>query len=254
MEKTTRIALTTVSAVIGIVLAYAAFLIYMTWPISTYSIDKAGVFGDSFGILTSIFSGLAFAGVIWTVLSQLEELSITRDQLKNQGIENAFFQMLALHNQILNDIDLSKETVNGIIRTNGRDAINIFVERLIKNYKTVNSTSMSKKESEKANDAYGMFWLKHKSELAHYYRFLYNLIRYVDNSQSDKKETYIALVRAQISNQELSLLFYNCLSQQGSAFMKYAEDYSLFDNLIETDLMRPEHMELMSDKALGRNP
>ena len=64
MERTTKIALTTVAAVVGIVLAYAAFIIFMTWPISTYSMDKAGVFGDSFGILTSVFSGLAFAGVI----------------------------------------------------------------------------------------------------------------------------------------------------------------------------------------------
>ncbi len=169
-------------------------------------------------------------------------------------MENAFFQMLSLHNQILNDIDLSRKTERGIITTNGRDVIKTFSERMNKIYKQINSSSNTLSEREKADQAYNKFWLNHKSELSHYYRFLYNLIRFVDNSESNNKTFYIALIRAQLSNQELGLLYYNCLSPQGSAFMKYAEDYSLFNNLIDTDLMIPDHIKFMSKKALGKNP
>jgi len=254
MQKTSKIALAVVTGVVGTVIIYAAFLIVATWPISTYSIEKAGVFGDSFGVLTSIFSGLAFAGVIWTVLTQLEELSITRDQLKNQGIENAFFQMLRLHNEMLNEIDLSETTGPGIIVTTGRDVINVFRNRLITHFQKINSSEPNLDEKEKANKAYYNFWRQHQSELAHYFRFLFNLFKYIHESESDNKEAYAKLVRAQLSNQELALLFYNCLSPQGEKFMVYAKAYSLFDNMTDKDLIIPDHITYMSDDALGKKP
>lgn len=43
---------------------FAGILIFLTWPISEFSISKAGTFGDSFGVLTSLFTGLAFAGLL----------------------------------------------------------------------------------------------------------------------------------------------------------------------------------------------
>lgn len=52
-------------------------------------LDKQGQFGDMFGALTALFSGLAFAGMITAVVLQTrelglqrEELSLTRDELK----------------------------------------------------------------------------------------------------------------------------------------------------------------------------
>ena len=246
MDRTTKIALATVSVVISIVIIYAAFIIYITWPISEYSVEKAGVFGDSFGILTAIFSGLAFAGVIWTVLTQLQELSITRDQLKNQGIENAFFQMLRLHNEILNEIDLHKsEPGIGTITTTGRDVIKTFSNRLRNKYKSINADKPELPEKEKALEAYNQFWREHSSELAHYFRFLFNIFRYIKDSKATNEMSYATLVRAQLSNQELTLLFYNCLSPQGENFLEYAERYKLFDNITESDLIRADHINLI---------
>ncbi len=74
---------------VSIVVLYALLLVYITWPIQEFSIDKAGVFGDSFGILTSLFSGLAFAALIVTILLQKKELSYQREELKLQREEIA---------------------------------------------------------------------------------------------------------------------------------------------------------------------
>ena len=71
------------------VLLYAGFIIYLTWPISQYSIEKAGQFGDSFGILTALFSGLAFSGLIITILLQRKELELQRKELRLQREEMA---------------------------------------------------------------------------------------------------------------------------------------------------------------------
>ena len=78
------------------VLGYLGFLMYVSWPISTYSIDKSALLGDSFGILSSLFSGLAFAGLIVTLVmqrktldAQMEELELARKEYKRQGDELA---------------------------------------------------------------------------------------------------------------------------------------------------------------------
>ncbi|WP_054513080.1 hypothetical protein [Chryseobacterium sp. ERMR1:04] len=49
-------------------------LIFTTWT-------ERGTFGDSFGALNSLFSGLAFGGIIYTILLQRKELKLQRDEL-----------------------------------------------------------------------------------------------------------------------------------------------------------------------------
>lgn len=76
-----RIALILILGVVTLVIAYALFLVVITWPITELSINNAAVFGDSFGILTSLFSGLAFSGMIITILLQKDELRLQRQEL-----------------------------------------------------------------------------------------------------------------------------------------------------------------------------
>lgn len=63
-----------------IVAAYAFF----AWHFSAV-LDKLGQFGDSFGVLTSLFTALAFAGVVATVVLQTRELRETRQELAKQA-------------------------------------------------------------------------------------------------------------------------------------------------------------------------
>ena len=226
-----------------LVATYAGIIISRIWPISKYSIEKAGQFGDSFGLLTSLFSGLAFAGVIWTVWSQREELRITRRELRIQGFENAFFQMLRLHNEILNEINLASAGH----QESGRSCFLLFKNRLIGWYEKLKLTG-DVQELEKVNLAYEKFWKSSYPALAHYFRFLFNIYEFIDKTESiDKsdKKFYSDLVRAQLSNQELFILFYNCLTPQGNKFVKYAKEYELFDNLKKEELIKEEHSSLI---------
>lgn len=80
-----------------------------------------GTFGDSFGALNALFSGLAFAGLIVTLIMQKDELGMQREELdeakqklrqqsiefkkqnktlKLQRFENTFFNMLNLQETI----------------------------------------------------------------------------------------------------------------------------------------------------------
>ena len=97
-------------------------LIIGLW-IATYFLlkdqEKRGTLGDMFGVTNALFSGLALGGIIFTILLQKKELGYQRDELretrkefviqnktlKNQRFENTFFNLLSIHNSIVNSID-----------------------------------------------------------------------------------------------------------------------------------------------------
>jgi hypothetical protein len=58
-----------------VAIAYAAYRLLPDWP-------TRGQFGDVFGAANALFSGLAFAGLIYTVLLQREELALQRKELE----------------------------------------------------------------------------------------------------------------------------------------------------------------------------
>jgi len=50
-------------------------------PLMMSEPNEAGVFGDQFGSVNALFSGLAFAGVIYAVILQSKELELQREEL-----------------------------------------------------------------------------------------------------------------------------------------------------------------------------
>ncbi len=91
-----------------------------------------GVFGDMFGAVNAIFSGLAFAGIILSLYMQRIELRIQRKELKLtrkevkrtnkefklqnqtmelQKFENTFFNLLNIHHDIVKNIDFEPKKI-----------------------------------------------------------------------------------------------------------------------------------------------
>lgn len=69
----------------------AALLVTIIWAASALLLvltvndfSKSGTFGDSFGVLNTLFSGLAFAGIIVTVKMQNDEMREQRKELQKQ--------------------------------------------------------------------------------------------------------------------------------------------------------------------------
>ncbi|WP_100637295.1 hypothetical protein [Marinomonas sp. ef1] len=141
--------------IVTFVLGYLGFLVYVSWPISEWSVSKAASLGDSFGILSSLFSGLAFAGLIVTIVmqnktlkAQMEELELARKEYKRQGdelagqkevmnsqfqsiqlqqFETTFFKMIDNHRSIISlyELKISEEN-KGEVSFNGFEYVNKF--------------------------------------------------------------------------------------------------------------------------------
>lgn len=84
----------------------------------------------------------------------------------------------------------------------------------------------------------------YSAQLAHYYRHLYQTVKFVANSNLIKyegKRNYLRILRAQLSNQEQAMLFYNWCSQFGwqwecpskYPYNKFFTDYRMVHNIYQ---------------------
>lgn len=100
-----RIAIIVASMAIALFfLGYSALIIYHSWPIENFSVLWAAPFGDSFGVFSSLFSGLALIGLLYTIHQQGEELKLQRQEMKSQRDEmskTVATQIRQLHVELL---------------------------------------------------------------------------------------------------------------------------------------------------------
>ncbi len=234
--------------------------------------DKIGAWGDFLGgTLNPILTFITFTGLLITIVLQKTELREAREEFKRsanalelqhtainkQSFEATFFQMLTLHNTIVESLQVV--VVDGENETEevfrGRECFNLFYTELSDIYKI----KLSKKGApytgnpkETIRSAYKVFWNTRNRILAHYFRYLYNVVRFVKESPFCD-DTYLRLIRSQLSDQELLMLFYNCMTEQGDNFRKLTEEFSLLDNLNPMHLLDRSHENLIAKEAFVKN-
>lgn len=253
-------------ALLGVgLLIVAAVLGTGYWRVEQFK--ALGPWGDfAGGLLNPVLTFLTFIAVLLTLWLQRDELALTRDEmirsadaleeqgktLRRQSFENTFFEMLRLHNSIVESIDLVNGD-NGVI-TKGRDAFRVFYTRLTKIYRENAKKAAGRYEDRNVVEvSYFTFWKDAQTELSHYFRFLFNFFRFIDKSGFEG-EYYVKLLRSQLSDAELLILFYNNLSESGAPFQYYANKYALFDNMPVVRLLERNHAEMADQAAFGNNP
>jgi Putative phage abortive infection protein len=229
---------------------------------------ERGTFGDMFGAINALFSGLAFASLVYTIFLQRTELQLQReelaetrrelegqkiqlaaqnDTLRIQNFESAFFQTLRVLNDIVNSIDMG--TVERPVK--GRDCYRRLYGYLKKSIGEYRKTTPEPEEV-LCSSGYADFYEKYGHEIGHYFRTLYNLIKLVHRAHVEDKRYYTNLVRAQLSDPEVALLFYNCISPLGSEkFKPLVEEYALLKNLRPAYLFDQSHLSFYAQSAYG---
>jgi hypothetical protein len=226
--------------------------------------QNAGTIGDTFGSINALFSGLAFAGLIYAILLQraeLElqrnELSATREEIKGQRaaneeqnrfisqqtFENSLFQMLAVLEAVLDAID--RRSNGGGVLSKGRDSIRYFYE----NFRDEFAGSTNKDPVV----AYDAFYQEYGHEVGHYFRVLYNIFKFIDKANHVDKEEYSKIVRAQMSDHEVLFLFYNSLTARGHKFLPYINKYGLLKFTRPELLLQSDHIYLHTRASYGSN-
>lgn len=242
----------------GVVLAWIAFGVLL------FNYSERGSFGDMFGSLNTLFSGFAFAALIFTIWMQKDDLSLQRQELqltrselsgqreqmaaqaatlKLQQFERTFFSLLQLHAEIVSSIDFVSPEHG---TTRGRDCIKILYNRLTNSWTETDSDN----SLDEINQNYLRFYTKHESEIGHYFRNLYHIIKFIKTSGIENPKQYTNFVRAQLSSHELALLFYNCLAITGiNKFKPLVEEFSLLKNMPQYLVMDTMHLHLYESNA-----
>jgi len=189
---------------------------------------------------------------------QKKEMKVQNETLKQQKFENTFFQMLNLFHSIVNSIDLKKNLSAEIIST-GRDCFEIFYNRFNGYYNVIESgdTWPQRKINEvsmsQTIDCYDKLYKQSKSDLSHYYRTIYHIFKFIDNSNIKNKKQYASIARAQLSSYEQVMIFYNCLHPNGrDKFKPLIEKYQIFKNIDSSLLLNEkEHLKEYKKNAYG---
>lgn len=231
---------------------YGSYLILLLWNIPFSVIPDAireGVFGDSFGTLNALFSGLAFSGVLLTLLFQRKDLSETRSQIASQQTESQFYNLLGHQQEVVKNFDLQNKTTDEVV-SRGRDCFRTWSESLQEIHDHY-SESVGKEHGHII--PYELVYDMGRADLSLYFRSLYSVFRFIENSNYKGDAQFGVVLRSLLSDYELVLLFYNSLSTRGLKFRRFIYEHALFDNLDPSLLLDPDHALYLDIEAFGQN-
>ena len=279
LTKPERIAfkLAAVFALVGIVIFVGSFVLFSYHQ----RYDSSAPIDDSkFSNLGSLVGGVAgalwsFVGVILFYLSlqsqrkelrlQREELELTRKELSGQReqmthqtftgarqrFENTFFQFLNTHNSMVGAMEL--KSYNTLFEYHGKNCFKEFVHRLRVAVFAKKLLDPHRPSISEMINSYNVFFEENENDLGHYFRNLYHIMKFIDETEIiDRKDVYSDFIRGQLSNFELVVLFYNCLTPFGfEKFKPLIEKYALLKNLNKKLLFSDDHIHAYANSAFG---
>lgn len=222
-------------------------------------------FGGTFGSINALFSGLAFAGIIYTILLQRRELSLQRRELaetrkvfqeqsatfKSQQFENTFFQLMQFHNEIVKGMDVEINTGREVT---GVDCFrNIYIEfsssMLLHMKMPPNDWIIDREYYLWLEGLFDNIYTQYSSDLSRYFRSLFNLLNFIDKSEVNDPIRYGKFVKAQLSSYESLLLFYYELFVASSNHKNLISKYTLLEDIEEERLINSEDRNLSEFKT-----
>lgn len=207
---------------------------------------------DKIAAASALFSILAFVGLLYTILLQREDLSAQRenqeklqaeveeqhryikaqaDALTQQAFENTFFHLLRLHNDNVRSQTWTTPQAAGTVMS-GRRAFTVAAAELTGRVAEFRRQLNREMNLEDLNNLYAEVCEREGADFGHYFRNLYHIVKYVDESSVPERRRYTSQVRAQLSQSEFEVLFFNGLRKKGgSKFKPLIERYALLHEM-----------------------
>lgn len=332
--ETIEVLIIALSAVL-LVFAFIAPSLFVNNSIDGFDFTDSGEIGDTIGGIMNPF--IALAGVLLTFLAfyiqykaNKQQKELFRQELDSNKFESQFYEMLRLHKENVNEINL-KLTYDSIAGkelfvqnedVSGRECFKYFLEELKIIYYVVKKNINPATNDKLINIAYSIFFhgvsvfkrkptytdedrqfykaldnleyinngnrnigtrgnkydfsryvseksdysgaqvlnydlfQGHSASLAHYYRHLYQTVKFIVNQKDEfltyeQKRNYLRILRSQLSNQEQAMLFYNWKSDFGNNWEnkvnKYLTDYRMIHNLYNDLLIKDFDLKKIFD-------
>lgn len=224
-----------------------------------------GTFGDYIGgILGSLISLISIILLYRTYLSQLDITESQENRANLQQFENTFFELLRNQRTIIMSCkgeftDRRNLAAEKVILCDYQYIDRIGEELKLQMYNFEYESDLLEQQNINLiriiiNDYYVETFSKHEKQLSHYFRHLYHILKYIDQSSIENKKKYVDLVQAQMSNSELYISFYNGISIYGrKKMLKLMNRYSFLENLKDNDQIMIKHRALFYKETKFKN-
>lgn len=240
-------------AAIGVVIFWSAtFLLYCFIKCP----NDRGTFGDMFGAVNALFSGFAFAGVILTLIMQHNELKFQREEIEEKKFEDSFFQKLSLQQRIVDNLTfIPYDGADTTPETKGSSIFKLFYNDKVVQFKYIGGDGpiYGVKDLIMKRNSFREYRATSDIEILDgYFRHLYKIFKYIDDSslKDSEKYEYASIARDHLSDYELLMLFYHALTvDDNSEFKKIIEKYAIFNNLKREKLAKDEDYNLYEKSA-----
>jgi hypothetical protein len=228
---------------------------------------EAGQMGDMFGSLNVLFTGLAFWGLVYSIILQRRELEETKkkaeeeialqkeqlelakkqstemqEQAEMQKFDSGFWQRFRLLGDTIERVRGPDGT------TSGRTAIRLFS-------KGVTIVNCAFKDNPEPHPVLRN-QITNYEFLRHYYLMLLFLLRYVDEARIENsvKIEYAKAIRATLSTEEIKLIEYESLSDDKHGFKYYIEKYAFLADYAMRDREKIYFPPSASSDAIAFSP
>lgn len=198
----------------------------------------SGEFGDMFGAINALFSGLAFAGVLVALFMQREDLrkqekviEKQNETLARQQFEASFFLRLEHFSKYIDEM----EVPSGNATVSGLPMFSQFRQVLLNNFKALPSAGGGIKDvwgracNGLTDEAYGV-------NFRPYVKLLQGICAYAKKEQVEQAQEYINIVIDGMSKHELIILFFAGLSDEFPGLKGIIEETGMMRSLYEKEL------------------
>ena len=262
------------------------FLLNMSLILVNNDPNWRGTFGDQFGAVNALFSGLAFAGLIYTIILQRrdlelqrndlklqrEELALTRKEMEEQTaefekqnetlriqrFENTFFNMLSQFQEVVNSLSVTARVNMENVEYVGRDVFSVLFTNVTV-YVDIPKGDRKQQAFFGMGHAIGKLGMEgymHSevpTQFDHYFRLLYRILKFVKTSplitKFEDEYEYTSILRATLSRYELVWLYYNGLTFGKNKLKPVIERYAMLKNLRKDLLVDGVNCEEYAESA-----
>ncbi|MCK5906617.1 MAG: hypothetical protein KAG37_03455 [Flavobacteriales bacterium] len=183
----------------------------LTWTIGLNTDHNIrGTFGDMFGSVNALYSGLALIGIIYTILLQRDEIKKHNRITKYQRFETTLFNLLNLHQTIVHELIFDDD------------------DKVIKGRRVFRYIYKNKGSIDEDDD------------LGHYFRNIYRILKIINTEEFDedtpveirtKRYGYSQILRSQLSKYELISIYKWIEKKENNNLIPLINNFSLFKNI-----------------------
>lgn len=223
-----------ISSIICIVSPIIVYCITLHALDFTDSPTDFGTFGDYIGGTVGTIVGVISIFLLYKTYTSQVKYTRKQDALiKRQQFETTFFNLLEQQQIIKNHLkgEIGNEEYEGVFLLH---KLRNDLSNAISNLNYIQDEVKEGNEvmlKNKVNLLYADFFIPNVSNLGHYFRHQYHILKYINESRMPNDKDYADLFQAQLSNDELYLIAINGISDYGrNRMLPLMDKYSILEN------------------------